>query len=132
MELYGNNVNVVKRYFISQINKYMVGSKAPVANDIPKPPKNPTYWHSDKVKAVKVLHEIGVYDGKSLSKSKTIGKLKVGEEVNVLGIWMKGKDKYDMSRLKIQYKGKTAWITGNAYYVESCYYLTGDRKNQSD
>ena len=127
MELHGNNVNAVKRYFISQINKYMTGDKASVDNT-PKPPKNPTYWHSSKVKAVKVLHEIGVYDEKSLSKAKTVGKLKEGQEVKVLDIWKEGNEKHDMSRLQIEYKGKTAWITGNAYYVESCYYLTGDGK----
>lgn len=126
-EIHGNNVNAVKDYFISQIKKYMANNDKEV-DETPKPPKNPTYWHSSKVKAVKVLHDVEVHETQSLSQSKVIGIIKEGKEVKVLSIWKEGNQKHDKSRLKIEYKGKPAWITGNAYYVESCYYLTGDGK----
>lgn len=122
MELHGNDVNKVKDYFISQIKKYMSGDAQEVTE--PKPPKNPTYWHSSKIKKVKVEHEIGVYNGKSLSKAKTIAKLKEGQEVKVLNIWKKGNNAGDLSRLYVEYeKGKKGWITGNRFYVSSVYYL---------
>lgn len=124
---YHGGPQATQDYFISQIKKYMANNDKEV-DETPKPPKNPTYWYYSKVRAVKVLRDVEVHKIQSLSQSKVIGTIKAGKEVKVLSIWKEGNQKHDMSRLKIQYKGKTAWITGNAYYVESCYYLTGNGK----
>ena len=121
MELHGNNVNKVKDYFISQIKKYMAnGSK----EEKSKPPKNPTYIHSSKAKAVKIKNDCGFYDGYNFSKSKKLKTLKAGKtEHKVLAIRKDGDKPGDLSRLQIEVDGRKGWITGNQFYVDSVYYL---------
>lgn len=110
----------VQDYFIKRIKEEMEARKKP------QPPKNPTYWHTSKMKKCIIKNEDQkMYDKPEFSKAKVITTIPVGTEVKVLDISYSGKNPKPetLSRLKIEYKGKTGWITGNTFYIDSSYYL---------
>lgn len=116
----GWNDEKVQDYFIEKIKQEMKNRQKP------KPPKNPTYWHSKSVKKVIIQNEAQkMYDKSALSKGKVITTIPIGAEVKVLEISYSGKNPKPetVSRLKVEYKGKTGWITGNSFYVKSAYHM---------
>lgn len=128
---YHGGVQSTQDYFISQIKKYMNSqTSTPEGTQIPKPnkpsaPENPTYYHSSKVKALKIKNETYLYDGVALSKAKKLKKLtpSTTKEYKVLKIWKQGNKEKDMSRFYIDVDGTKGWVTGNTFYIDSVYYI---------
>lgn len=116
-DIHGKSVNAVKDYFISQIKKYM-NDEEETKKDEPA-----TYYHTKRIKKIITKKSIDMYDGYALSKAKKVASVPAGKTLKVLDIWKQGDKSTDMSRFKVEYNGKTGWVTGNDDYIESAYYL---------
>lgn len=116
-DIHGKSVNAVKDYFISQIKKYMNGEEE-TKKDEPA-----TYYHTKRIKKIITKKVIDMYDSYALSKAKKVASVPAGKILKVLDIWKQGDKSTDMSRFKVEYNGKTGWVTGNDDYIESAYYL---------
>ena len=82
-----------------------------------------TYLHSGRVKKIITKHETGLYDGVALSKAKVIGTVPKDTTLKVIESWFEGPKETDLSRFKVEYNGKTGWVSGNDDIVESAYWL---------
>lgn len=107
----------VQDYFIKRIKEEMEARKKP------QPPKNPTYLHTSKAKKIEIKNDCGFYDSPALTKAKKLKTLKKGQVFKVLKINNYGTKPEDLSRLQIEVDGVKGWVTGNQFYVNSCYYL---------
>lgn len=93
--------------------------------ELPPLSKNPSYYHSDKTKAVTIKRPCDVYDSYALTKAKKLKTLQPSnKEFKILKWWEEGEKSNQLSRLYIEYEnGKKGWITGNLDYVNSVYFL---------
>ena len=82
-----------------------------------------TYLHSKRAKRIITKHETGLYDGYALSKAKVIATIPKDKTLWVVDSWFEGDKETDLSRFKVEYDGKTGWVSGNDDIVESAYWL---------
>lgn len=96
--------------------------------ELPPLSKNPTYYHSEKTKAITIKRSCAVYDNYAFSKAKKLKTLQPSnKEFKILKWWEQGEKPNQLSRLYIEYEnGKKGWITGSLDYVNSVYYLASE------
>lgn len=82
-----------------------------------------TYLHSGRVKKIITKRDTGLYDSYALSKAKVIATIPKGTTLKVVESWFEGPKETDLSRFKVEFNGKTGWVSGNDDIVESAYWL---------
>lgn len=90
-----------------------------------------TYLHSTRAKKIRTLHETGLYDNYALAKAKVIAEIPKGTTLKVQKLWEEGPKDTDLSRYKVEYNGKTGWVSGNDDIVESAYWLNTKYGNKT-
>lgn len=96
-----------------------------------KEERTETYLHSGRVKKVITKRDTGLYNGLALSKAKVIATIPKGTTLKVVESWFEGDKETDRSRFKVEFNGKTGWVSGNDDIVESAYWLLDKYGNKT-